>query len=51
MEEKEEKKEKKECITPEINKHKALAIMSGSGGDDSDPCYYQSKTIGTTYYH
>jgi hypothetical protein len=50
MEEKEEKKEKKEYITPEINKHKALAIMSGSG-DDSDPCYYQSKTIGTTYYH
>jgi hypothetical protein len=40
---------KKEYVTPEIQKHKAAAIVSGSG--DDDPCYYKEKTFLNTYYH
>ncbi len=45
-----DEKEKKEYLTPEIQKHKAAAIVSGSG-DDDDPCVYQEKNFLSTYYH
>ena len=38
--------EKKAYVTPEIKKHKAAAIVSGSGCS-----YYKSSSSGTTYYY
>ena len=42
-------KEKKSYSKPQIEKHKALALISGSGGDDCN--LYSSKQDGLTYYH
>ncbi len=40
-------KEKKEYEKPEIQKHQAVAVVSGS--DDCNT--YRSRTVGDTYYH
>ena len=41
-----EKATKKEYKTPEIKKHKSVAVVSGSSCST-----YSSKTSGSTYYH
>lgn len=46
----EKKESKKEYVKPVIRKHKAAAVVSGSGGGDSD-CVYSSRMFLTTYYH
>lgn len=39
---------KKEYIKPEIKKHKAVAVVSGS---DCSCNVYSASTCGNTYYH
>ena len=47
---KETKKQKKPYVKPAIQKHKAAAIVSGSGSDD-DNCVTHPRMFLTTYYH
>jgi hypothetical protein len=42
---------KKTYAKPQIQKHKALALISGSGGDGDDCNLYNSRRSGIVYYH
>jgi len=44
----EKKQEKKPYEKPLIEKHKSLAVISGSGSSCN---YYSSKAAANTYYH
>ena len=48
--EKKTPKKKNRYVKPEINKHKAVALVSGSGSGSS--CnYYSSRTTSNAYYY
>jgi hypothetical protein len=48
MQNEKEEKEKKAYVKPQIEKHKAISIISGSGGGCS---FYNSRTRNSVYYH